>query len=524
MLPRIPFSRVLALGVTACTLAPQLSQAQTADRKTAIGLNVSAMQYKGNFGSDYWDFSENKYAPGITFSRYLSKGLDVQLSGNYVEFKKDAPNGAPYFGSRFATNVVNVNLGLKFKLFNDDSPIRPYLLAAPGLTYTSREGTIFRNNQTINTDEDKNHFDLFGAAGIDFRLGDAVTLFVQTGQHVPLNANIDGDPARDDNKGDDRFLQHTVGLNIALGKAKDEDGDGVSDKKDKCPGTPAGVAVDLNGCPLDGDGDGVPDYLDKCPTEKGLANLEGCPDRDGDGIRDSEDQCPDTPGKAELQGCPDADNDGVIDSADKCPDTPGGVKVDANGCPLDGDGDGVPDFQDRCPNRPGPASNKGCPEMKLEEKQRLQEATKYIQFEFNKAALKPSSFPTLDLLVKIMNDYPDYYLGISAHADSKGDNAYNLRLSDDRAASAREYMLRKGVSADRIVSHGYGESKPIATNDTDAGRAINRRVEFDVYLPGDPNPAEVKYGPAPEIPAQAPEAPKQPVRKVAPRKVTGKRK
>ncbi|GGG39088.1 OmpA family protein [Hymenobacter glacieicola] len=527
MPPRIPLQQALTLGLAAWALAPLASHAQTADRKTAIGLNVSAMQYKGNFGSDYWNWSENKYAPGITFSRYLTSGLDLQLSGNYVELKKNAPAGRPYFGSNFATNVVNVNLGLKFKLLSEDSPVRPYLLAAPGLTYTSREGTIFRNNRTEVTDQDKNYFDLFGAAGIDFRLGDAVHLFVQTGQHFPLNANIDGDPARDDNSIDDRFLQHTVGLNVALGKAKDTDNDGVSDRKDKCPGTPAGVAVDANGCPLDGDGDGVPDYQDKCPTEKGLAALEGCPDRDGDGVRDGDDKCPDTPGKAELQGCPDSDNDGVIDQNDKCPDTPGGVKVDANGCPVDSDGDGVPDYQDRCPQRPGPASNKGCPEMKVEEKKRLQEATKYIQFEFNKATLKPISFPTLDGLVQILNDYPDYFLGISAHADNVGNDDYNLRLSDERAASARAYMLRKGIAEDRIVSHGYGESKPIAPNTTEAGRALNRRVEFDVYLPGDPNPAETKYGPAPAIPpapvkaaAPAKKAPakRAPVRRTTPRR------
>ncbi len=517
-----------ALGLL-LTTAPR-THAQTADKKTAISLYGSAYQYKGNFGSSFWKWDDNQYGPGISFNRYLTPGLDLGLQGAYVELKSTDEQSNARAGSLFTTNVVNVNLALKLKLnngwaFKEDAFIQPYLLAAPGWAFTSREGVFNSGGTSTVTDEDKSYFDLFGAAGINFRLADGVGLFVQTGQHVPLKANLDGDIARDEDSFDDRYLQHTVGLTVAFGKMKDADKDGVADRKDKCPNTPTGVAVDATGCPLDGDGDGVPDYQDKCPTEKGLANLEGCPDRDGDGVRDGDDKCPDTAGKAELQGCPDADNDGVRDGDDKCPNTPAGVKVDATGCPVDSDGDGVPDFEDRCPNTPGPASNKGCPEMKVEEKKKLQEATKFIQFDFNKATLKPISFPTLDGLVQILNDYPDYNLGISAHADNKGDDAYNLRLSDDRAASARTYMLSKGIAATRIVSHGYGETKPIADNATEAGRALNRRVEFDVYLPGDPNPAETKYGPAPEIPAApvkaAPtKAPvkKAPARKPAPRR------
>ncbi|MBT9391744.1 OmpA family protein [Hymenobacter sp. NST-14] len=480
---------IAASGLVALALAPE-AHAQTADRKTAIGLNVSAMQYKGNFGSDYWDFSENKYAPGITFSRYLSKGLDVQLSGNYVEFKKDAPNGAPYFGSRFATNVVNVNLGLKFKLFNDDSPIRPYLLAAPGLTYTSREGTIFRNNQTINTDEDKNHFDLFGAAGIDFRLGDAVTLFVQTGQHVPLNANIDGDPARDDNKFDDRFLQHTVGLNIALGKAKDTDGDGVPDRKDKCPDTPSGVAVDENGCPLDGDKDGVPDYQDQCPTEAGTAAMQGCPDRDNDGVADKDDDCPDEAGLPALRGCPDADGDGVADKNDKCPDTPAGTQVDGNGCPLvtDADGDGIPNDQDRCPNTPAgtKVDANGCPEVDAE----VRKLEQPIRFETNSTVIKRSSYGTLDKMVQALKDHPEYSIRVVGHADSRGTDEYNQGLSERRAGSVKRYFTGKQLDPARIVTEGKGESEPAAPNTSAAGMAQNRRVDFrfEFFIPNAPQP------------------------------------
>nr|WP_262896074.1 OmpA family protein [Hymenobacter sp. BT523] len=157
----------------------------------------------------------------------------------------------------------------------------------------------------------------------------------------------------------------------------------------------------------------------------------------------------------------------------------------------------------------------------------MQEATKYINFEFDKAVLLPSSYPTLKDLAAIMAEYPDYTLSIAGHTDSKGDDNYNLRLSDARAASARAYMLSQGVPADRIVSHGFGETKPIATNATKIGQALNRRVEFDLYLTGDPNAAEVKYGPAPTItpePVKAAPVKKAPAKKAPARKAPARRK
>ena len=508
-------------------MAAPKTQAQTADRKTAIGATVSLLQYRGNMGTDFWDLAypkEFRVGGGAHITRYLSPSFDVSLLGNYetYRFSSNVP------GNNFETRAGMVDLGLKLKLANgkiikEDAFIRPYLMGGGGMYLANSEGN--RSGRT-NT-----HFfnqirrpEVFGAAGLRFRLSDAVALDLQTSQHYPFTERTDDLYGKPDDKLYDRFLLHSLGLTVALGQAKDEDGDGVSDKKDKCPGTPKGVAVDPTGCPLDKDGDGVPDYQDKCPDVKGVAALQGCPDRDGDGVTDADDKCPDTPGKAELQGCPDADNDGVIDQNDKCPNTPAGVKVDASGCPLDRDSDGVPDYQDRCPDRAGPASNKGCPEIKAETKKRLQEATKFINFEFNKAVLLPSSYPTLKDLAAIMAEYPDYTMSIAGHTDSKGNDDYNLRLSYDRAASARTYMLSQSVPADRIESRGYGETKPIADNATAKGQAMNRRVEFDLYLTGEPNSAEVKYGPAPTItelqktPAGRPTAGKAPVKKASMKK------
>ncbi|RZK25199.1 MAG: OmpA family protein, partial [Hymenobacter sp.] len=264
------------------------------------------------------------------------------------------------------------DLGLKLKLNNgkilkEDCFIQPYLMGGGGFFVANNAGNYTSNaagrpvsgsfsNQT-------RKLEVFGLAGLKFRLSPSVGLDFAVSQHYPFTDNFDNlnDPTK---KLNDRFLVYSAGLTFALGKAKDADGDGVPDRKDKCPDTPAGVKVDLVGCPVDTDGDGVADYQDKCPDVKGLAALQGCPDADGDGVADADDKCPNTPAgtKVDASGCPlDADGDGVADYLDKCPNTPQGVKVDATGCPLDRDGDGVPDYQDRCPDRAGPASNKGCP-------------------------------------------------------------------------------------------------------------------------------------------------------------------
>ncbi|HLK96852.1 MAG TPA: OmpA family protein [Hymenobacter sp.] len=492
---RKQLTTTLALGLTLLAAAPR-GQAQSADKKTAISLYGSAYQYKGNFGSSFWKWSDNKYGPGISINRYLTPGLDIGLQGAYVEFKSTAEQSQARANSLFTTNVANVNLAFKLKLNNgwalkEDAVIQPYLLAAPGVAITSREGSFNSGGTSTVIDGDKTYFDLFGAAGINFRISDAVGIFVQTGQHIPLNANLDGDPARDENKFDDRYLQHTAGITIAFGKAKDEDQDGVPDRKDKCPGTPAGVAVDAAGCPLDGDKDGVPDYQDKCPTEAGTAALEGCPDKDNDGVRDSEDECPDQAGTVALRGCPDTDGDGVADKNDKCPDTPAGTQVDANGCPLvlDSDNDGVKDDVDKCPNTPANTrvDANGCP---LTIDPAVKQLEKPIRFRTNSTVITTASYPALNKIAQALKEHPEYSLRIIGHADSRGTNEYNQALSERRASSVKRYFTGKKVDPTRVVTEGRGESEPAAPNTSSKNMGQNRRVEFnfEFFIPTTPQP------------------------------------
>jgi outer membrane protein OmpA-like peptidoglycan-associated protein len=256
----------------------------------------------------------------------------------------------------------------------------------------------------------------------------------------------------------------------------DTDMDKIPDAEDDCPEV-AGIEA-FNGCP-DTDGDGVADHDDKCPEVAGLKDLGGCPDADGDGVSDAEDECPEVAGIAEFNGCPDTDGDGVADKDDKCPEM-AGLK-DLEGCP-DTDGDSVIDPLDKCPNQPGLASNKGCPEIKEEVKEVLEFAMRAVRFETGRATLKKESFQVLDQIVAIMNEYIGYKLSIQGHTDNVGDEASNKVLSEDRAKACLQYLTSKGVTPARLSFSGFGEEFPIANNRRSAGRRLNRRVEFNLFI------------------------------------------
>lgn len=268
-------------------------------------------------------------------------------------------------------------------------------------------------------------------------------------------------------------LEHNIevlgGLSVTFGrtpwapKPADRDNDGLYDRDDKCPNEP-GPRPD--GCPIpppppDADGDGFPDASDPCPNE-------------------SEDNEPPEPN----DGCPnkDLDGDGILIPDDLCPEQPG---IEPDGCPpKDSDGDGILDPDDKCPNEPETKNNfedhDGCPDELPKEVAKFTGVIKGIVFATGKAAIRPASFPLLDDAVAVLNQYPDLRIRISGHTDDRGTRELNLRLSEERAAAVKTYLLGKGIADERITTRGAGPDEPIADNSKSAGRAQNRRIEFEL--------------------------------------------
>lgn len=235
----------------------------------------------------------------------------------------------------------------------------------------------------------------------------------------------------------------------------DRDQDTIPNRDDTCPDDPEDFDQhkDTDGCPdPDNDLDGIFDRADRCPNEQGPVSNEGCPvtDQDGDGVPDDRDRCPKEFGAALNQGCPlqDRDKDGILDPEDRCPDDPGTVE------------------------------NAGCPYRRIAIQNDRIVLNEKIFFAFGKSAIKSESFALMNEIAQALKDHPSFRIRIEGHTDNVGAPRSNLRLSQSRANAVRKYLISKGISSKRLRAVGYGQDRPIDDNATEAGRAVNRRVEF----------------------------------------------
>ncbi|MDX1904858.1 MAG: OmpA family protein [Thermonemataceae bacterium] len=473
--------KLLYLFFAACLLVGNAN----AQEKWTVGFHYSAMDFVLPYAKERKPFETANWNEGVGVSLGYKVHPMFNLSANYtlsrVDKLSELSTGDGELSHFAVLNAEFHPLGNKEGFWFD-----PYLTAGGGLHRVGEwsYGTVG------------------GGLGFNFWLTPGVAIALQSTYNAmplaPKENNFGGVGPFD-------YWVHNLGLKFNVGKAKDEDTDGVPDRKDKCPneagkkelmGCPdrdndgiadgddacpdeAGTA-EFKGCP-DRDGDKVIDKDDACPDAAGLAALQGCPDKDGDGIADKDDACPDDAGLAALQGCPDKDGDGVADKDDACPDTAGLAAL--QGCP-DKDGDGVADKDDVCPDVPGIVEEKGCPKKAPEEKILAQLAGK-ITFITGKATIAKTSYAQLNQLAALMTEYPDAKIVVEGHTDNVGNAAANKKLSQQRANAIKAYLVKKKIKADRITAVGYGSERPVdgstdikAANKTAAQKAANRRVEI----------------------------------------------
>ena len=540
---------VLLLGITA-------SNAQTADKKWALGAQFGFLEYQGDYANGFYTFKPN-FALGASVARYLNPSFDFLLHVHYGEtqsanarFRTAMPENL-----NFQAKMSNLSLQFKYKLNNgymlkESAIFAPFFLGGVGVSVAKSSGTGI-NNQVFTNQQFVSPVLKFGV-GVNLAVSKSISVNIQSILMSPLIDKIDGwYPATNVNRNPDYFLESSLGLFIQFGKArdKDTDGDGVLDKNDKCPGTPAGVSVDMDGCPLDTDKDGIPDYQDECPTVFGTAALKGCPepdvdsdgdkvldkndlcpntppgvsvdvngcpldsdkdgiadyedecptvfglkefkgcpDTDGDGIQDKFDECPTVFGLAAFNGCPeaksDADGDGVPDKDDRCPNTPKGYKVDASGCPVDSDKDGIPDSEDACPDVPGVMELKGCPYDIQGIIAKYNLSMQPVYFDNASFKLKPQGIDNLDNLAKALSKHEGFGIELAGYCDNKGNEEYNMKLSENRVNTTKSFLESKGIPESRIRIKFFGESNPAENNDLEAALRLNRRVEYHLFEVG----------------------------------------
>jgi outer membrane protein OmpA-like peptidoglycan-associated protein len=402
----------------------------------------------------------------------------------------------PSVGSLSST-LNAASLGLQFRLFTLKK-ISSFLQI--GTNYQ----TLLNTCDCVVGDRYRNEFSSFGGFQIDYRINKKWSFFLSSTINKPFSTTLNDPDFYMSNKltdnSKDLMFKNAVGITyyIERKRAKDSDKDGVSDDKDKCPDTPKGETVNLEGCSesqLDEDSDGVVNVKDKCPkTPKGdKVNVDGCSesqlDDDLDGVFNINDKCPKTPKgeKVNVDGCSesqlDEDADGVVNVKDQCPKTPKGEKVNVNGCSesqLDNDGDGVNNRLDKCPDEKGDRLNNGCPVVNQKIEKQINEIANEINFVTNKADLLVSSMAKLNELLIILLENPDMRIIISGHTDDVGNEESNFILSEKRAQSVANYLAEKGIAKTRMTALAFGEQQLKQNDISEDARAKNRRVEIKI--------------------------------------------
>ena len=480
-------------------------QTPTVGGHLALEVVNSGFHFAMNVGAVWRDRQQLYFArtdPQLTYAMAL--GYEVTpLLDVFAEL-----NGASAFTGRSDANGVEARLGARLRV--DDVVfslgVGPGLVSGVGVPLVRALGGVMWAPITTDTDHDG--------------ILDAHDACPTEAEDIDGHDDADGCPETD-NDGDgiddahDRCPSEPEdmdGHDDTDGCPDvDTDGDGIQDGYDSCPTQPEDVDGDRDddGCPdNDRDRDHIADEVDQCPDQAedtdGFGDEDGCPetDFDGDGIPDENDQCPDRPedmdGFEDTDGCPeeghvaglpgDRDGDSVRDARDQCPDQPEDADgfQDSDGCPdPDNDGDGVMDAQDHCPNVAGAVADHGCPHLvDLDLAHGAITIAQQIQFAPSRATILPESEPTLQAVFDLLVEHAEITsVRIEGHTDTSGPAARGTQLSGLRAAAVRQWFVDHYLDESRVTAFACGRLHPVGDNATDAGRAANRRIAFQILVP-----------------------------------------
>ncbi len=413
----------------------------------SIGISGVKSEYRGDLGHNLFDWKNTQYfGIGLQIKHYINPTFDMGLDLSMSDHGYWAGKSKNFLSKQYQSSLQLVYKFNNGYILKESSLIAPYLQA--GLGHTTYKSDPKRGSN-------KSIVSIPLSLGVKVKVSRSVAMFVQSSYNLS-NADDTDMMSGDINtnnmvNGNDHFLNHQLGFSFVLGNRS---------KK------------------LDLDGDGITDFEDACPKVSGLAVMQGCPDTDLDGVKDTDDPCPNQSGTVLMGGCPDTDQDGIADHLDECPVNAGSIAL--RGCP-DSDNDGVTDAYDECPFFAGSLANKGCPQIGSDTRSLLKKANKEVSFEKESSKFEESSILVLQELLLLLKEHPYYELIIETHVfDESNDEAFEMKLSQDRADVIKDFLITNGIDADKLIAIGYGSYRPINFKPSEHLTRMKESLEFKV--------------------------------------------
>ena len=424
------------IGVTIILFTALITNAQdqkvNKNKEASIALKGSILNFKKTPQTE--GLTVSTPAVGVQFFKGIAPRLDavVNMDLSALKYPYYVSSKQPKANTNSTYAAVDTRVHLKFG--NDDKALLPYAILGIGLA------------------KDAANFTAYAPMGLGLQLK------AKQGSFLHLFGTYNAEASKLTKMHTNYGISYSFPLKLKEKKA---------------------IELPIAPIQVDQDDDGVSNENDDCPERSGLLKYKGCPvpDEDGDGINDENDKCPNAEGTVQYRGCPvpDTDKDGIPDDKDPCPTVAGLAAY--KGCAIpDTDKDGVNDELDQCPTIPGIASNNGCEDLQP----KLNNIAAALKFEIGQVNIATKSLQGLDSLVQIMSQYPDTKLLITGHTDNTGSSKINDPLSLSRAKKVQSYLVKKGLAINRTSIIGLADKQPLASNETNKGRAQNRRVDLTI--------------------------------------------